>query len=179
MRNIVPALCVASLVTVGVAAQGQQPPAQGEQPTVQREQPATKAEQPAAQREQSSAQAEQPVARGQQAATQAGKVTISGCIQAAPAPAAAAGAPSAKPAESKFELANAKTLSDRPVGTTGATPVVRYRLEGEETIISPHMNHQVDITGTVSPASASGAATPTAAPMLKVESVKMIAAKCE
>ena len=52
---------------------------------------------------------------------------------------------------------------------------MRYRLEGDEKTITPHLNHQVEITGTVSPATAAGAA---AAPMLKVESVKMVAAKC-
>jgi hypothetical protein len=62
------------------------------------------------------------------------------------------------------------------VGTSGsAASVTRYRLDGEEKTISAHLNQQVEITGTVSPAQASSAA---AAPMLKVESVKMVAAKC-
>jgi hypothetical protein len=42
-----------------------------------------------------------------------------------------------------------------------------------------HLNHQVEITGTVQPASGGAAAGgAAAAPMLKVESVKMVAAKC-
>jgi hypothetical protein len=49
-------------------------------------------------------------------------------------------------------------------------------LEGEEKVFAPHLNHQVEITGTVSPASATAGV---AAPTLKVESVKMVAAKCE
>jgi hypothetical protein len=62
------------------------------------------------------------------------------------------------------------------VGTSGsAAGVTRYRLEGEEKTISAHLNQQVEIIGTVGPAQASGAA---GAPMLKVESVKMVAAKC-
>jgi hypothetical protein len=66
------------------------------------------------------------------------------------------------------------------VGTTGAAATAtRYRLEGEEKTITPHLNHQVEIMGTLSPASATGAAgASAAAPMLKVESVKMVAAKC-
>jgi hypothetical protein len=63
-----------------------------------------------------------------------------------------------------------------PVGTAGATPpATRYRLEGDEKTISAHLNHQVEITGTVTPATGAGA---TATPMLKVDSVKMVAAKC-
>jgi len=71
-------------------------------------------------------------------------------------------------------------VGNTPVGTTGAAPAAtRYRLEGDEKTISPHLNHQVEITGTVSPATA-GSATgaTTAAPTLKVESLKMVAAKC-
>jgi hypothetical protein len=56
---------------------------------------------------------------------------------------------------------------------------MRYRLEGDEKTISSHLNQQVEITGTLSPATATGTAgTTTAAPMLKVESVKMVAATC-
>jgi hypothetical protein len=55
----------------------------------------------------------------------------------------------------------------------------RYQLDGEAKTLSTHLNHQVEITGTVQPAGAGAAAGAAAAgPMLKVESVKMIAAKC-
>jgi hypothetical protein len=65
-------------------------------------------------------------------------------------------------------------VTPAPVGTTGtATTAARYQLEGEEKLISSHLNHQVEITGTVS--AATGGA---AAPILKVESVKMVAATC-
>jgi hypothetical protein len=124
------------------------------------------------------AQGQQPSGAGQQPTTgQAGKVTISGCIQMAPPEAAGAGAAPTTQATSKFDLASAKVVSGGPVGTTGtATTATRYHLEGEEKTISPHLNRQVEITGTVSPAVSSGA---TAAPMLKVESLKMVAAKCQ
>lgn len=159
MRNILPVLFVASSLAVGVAAQGPPPQAPSEP-----QQPATRSEQPA------------PSAQKPATTQAASKVTMSGCIQAAPPAAAAPGAPAAKPAESKFDLASAKVVSGEAVGTTGsAATATRYRLEGDEKTISTHLNHQVEITGTVSPATAGGAS---AAPMLKVESVKMLAAKC-
>ena len=145
MRNVVSAMFVASLLAVGVAAQGQQPATPG--------QPAAQVEKPAA--------------------ANVAKVTISGCIQnAPPAAAQAAGAPAAA---AKFELANAKVVSGGPVGTSGAAAAVRYRLEGDEKTISTHLTQQVELTGMVAPAAATGATAP---PVLKVESVKMISAKC-
>ena len=179
MRNVVSAVFVASALTVAVAAQGQQPATQGPQPAIQDQQPASPDPQPATERQ-------APATRAQQPAAAQAKVTISGCLQSAPPAAAAAGgaAPTAgaapsTPAASKFELASAKIVSETPVGTAGtAAPVTKYRLDGEEKTITPHLNHQVEITGTVAPAAASGAAAAAAAPMLKVDSVKMVAAKC-
>ena len=113
----------------------------------------------------------QPAAQGEKPAV--AKVTISGCIQNAPP--AAADAPGAPTGAAKFELANAKVVSGGPVGTSGAATAVRYRLEGDEKTISTHLTQQVELTGMVAPAAATGATAP---PVLKVESVKMIAAKC-
>ena len=168
MRIFVSAIFVASSIAIGIAQgapQGQQPGAP--QPGAQ--QPATPREQPA------------PKPQTTQTA-QPGKMTISGCIENAPAAAAGGGAPAggAASAQAKFVLANAKPVgaAGAAVGTAG-TAATRYQLEGEDKTISPHVNHQVEITGTVAPA-AGGAATggAAAAPMFKVESVKMIAAKC-
>ena len=84
---------------------------------------------------------------------------IAGCIQTAPPAAPAAGAAPAAAVASKFDLANAKVVSGGPVGTTGAAPTaMRYRLDGDDKTISTHLNHQVEITGTLSPATATGAA---------------------
>jgi hypothetical protein len=62
---------------------------------------------------------------------------------------------------------------------------MRYQLDGEEKAISPHLNHQVEITGMVQGGGASGAASAgagagssAAGPTLKVESVKMVSATC-
>ena len=170
MRHVLTAVFVASFA-VAVAAQGQQPATPGQQPAAPGERPTTQGERPATPGQQPTTRAEQP------ATTQAAKVMIAGCIQSAPPAAPAAGAAPAPAAAAKFDLANAKVVSSGPVGTTGAAPTaMRYRLEGDEKTISTHLNHQVEITGTLSPATAAG--TTTAAPMLKVESVKMVAATC-
>jgi hypothetical protein len=159
MKNIVAGVFVASSLVLSVAAQGQQPATpQGEQPTTQ-------------------GQPQPPPTAQKPAIGQLGKVTIGGCIQNAPPAAPAADAALSAPAASKFDLANAKVVSGAPVGTAGSATATRYRLEGDEKTISPHLNHQVEITGTVSPAATTGAGA-AAAPMLKVETVKMIAAKC-
>jgi hypothetical protein len=68
------------------------------------------------------------------------------------------------------------------VGTSGSA--TRYQLEGDEKTISPHLNHQVEITGTLqggataTATSPGGAASASATPTLKVESLKMISATC-
>jgi hypothetical protein len=160
MRNTMGTIVMAALFAVGTTAQEQ--PATPRQPAV----PAP-GQQPATQGEQSQ--------RPQPAATQLAKTTISGCIQNAPPAAPAAGGAAPAAAASKFDLANAKTVTPAPVGTTGTAAVTRYRLEGDDKLLTPHLNHQVEITGTIAPASAVGAA---ASPALKVESVKMVAATC-
>jgi hypothetical protein len=163
MRSVVSAIFVASSLAVGLSAQGPPPADQSPQPAGRPEQAAP--QQPAPQ---------QAAPREPQAApAQLTKVTIGGCIQNAPPAAPAAGAAPSSPATSKFDLANAKMVTSGPVGTTGTSaPAVRYRLEGDEKAITPHLNQQVEIIGTVTPALG------TAAPMLKVDSVKMVSATC-
>lgn len=110
-------------------------------------------------------------------------VTIAGCLESAPASARGASA-------TGFVLANAQMSGARTsggaVGTAGSTSPSSYRLEGEEKMLSPHLNHQVRITGMVqsSSASATGAAraaegSTAAGATLKVEKVEMVAATCE
>ena len=182
MKNVVSAMFVAGALSaaVGVAAQ-EEPATATQQPAIgtQQQQPVPDTQTPAAPTEQRAATPQRP-ARD--------TVTISGCIQNAPAQAAAGAATSASPAGSKYVLANAKAAAARgnAVGTTGsANTATRYRLDGEDKTISPHLNHQVEITGTVeTSASATGAAnaaagSAAAGPMLKVESVKMVSATCQ
>jgi hypothetical protein len=118
-----------------------------------------------------------------QASGQSKTVTLSGCIQNAPAASAsatAAGASASASSAPKFVLSTkggGAAGAGAAVGTSGTA--MRYQLDGEEKAISPHLNHQVEITGTVQPAGASAASGATAAgPTLKVDSVKMVSATC-
>jgi hypothetical protein len=116
-------------------------------------------------------------------------VTLSGCIQNAPAASAsasAAGAQASASASPKFVLstkgaAGAGASASSAVGTSGSE--TRYQLSGDEKTISPHLNHQVEITGTVENSAGAGGAgagagAAASGPMLKVESVKMVSATC-
>jgi len=167
MRNIWSGVIAASFVaTVGLSAQ-QAPPTSAPAAPGRAEQPAPSA----------------------QASGQSKTVTVSGCIQNAPAASATAtsgGASASASAAPKFVLATkpaAGAAGGGAVGTSGTA--MRYQLDGEEKAISPHLNHQVEITGTVQGGGASGAASAgagagssAAGPTLKVESVKMVAATC-
>jgi hypothetical protein len=116
-------------------------------------------------------------------------VTISGCIQDTPMATAGAALPAPAGSEKTFYLNNPMAAdasrSQAAVGTSGLN-LMGYRLEGDSKLISPHLNHQVRITGNIqsSSASATGAArsapgSTASMPTLKVESVAMVAAKCE
>jgi len=112
----------------------------------------------------------------------AGTVTMTGCIQDTPAVAADAGR-AAGPAATKTYFLNNVMAADAgagrgAVGTSGSA--TGFRLEGDAAVISPHLNHQVRIVGTLERAPGAGAPGPAAAaPSLRVESVTMLAAKCE
>jgi hypothetical protein len=109
------------------------------------------------------------------AAPKADTITISGCIQDTPMLTAGAKPADAAGAPKTFYLNNVVAADAREkgaaVGTSGLT-ATGYRLDGDEKAISPHLNHQVRIVGTVQGSS-------TAGPLLKVESVTMVSAKCE
>jgi|SRR5687768_8833417 len=129
------------------------------------------------------------------AQTKANTVTFTGCIQDVPMPPIAAAPGPANPgraAESTktYYLNNAAMAADagrdRPAVGTSGLAATGYRLEGDTALISSHLNQQVRIVGMVqsSNASAAGAANAAAGstasgPTLKVESVTMVAAKCE
>lgn len=112
-------------------------------------------------------------------------VTLSGCLERAPQ--SDAGAPpsssAAATASTKFVLTNASATASGAVGTAGAAkPATRYQLDVEDTKVSPHIGHKVEVTGILqapSSASPSGASpSMAAAPRLKVNAVKMVAATC-
>jgi hypothetical protein len=133
------------------------------------------------------------------AQTRTETVTISGCLQNAPAMAArgaAAGSGSASPSPAagaatrpQFILSSAAVSSaakpGEAVGTAGSAATT-YQLQGDATMLSPHLDHKVEITGAIqsSSASATGAAnaapgSTAAGPTLRVESVKMLTATCD
>jgi hypothetical protein len=129
------------------------------------------------------------------AQTKANAVTFAGCIQDVPmTTAATAPGPAnlgrATESTKTYYLNNAvmaaDALRDRPAVGTSGLAVTGYRLEGDTALISSHLNHQVRIVGMVqsSNASPSGAANAApgataSGPTIKVESVTMVAAKCE
>jgi len=123
-------------------------------------------------------QAPAPARGGAPQAGASKSITVSGCIQNAPAATAkadAGGAAASASSGAKFILAMKPAggaAGGGAVGTAGSA--TRYQLDGEEKAISPHLNHQVEVTGTLDSAASAGAAGPT----LKVESVKMVSATC-
>jgi hypothetical protein len=73
------------------------------------------------------------------------------------------------------------------VGTSGSENLPKatsYRLEAEDSKLSPHVGHKIEVTGTVEDRPMSATGTPAAtgsapeAPKFKVEMVKMIASSC-
>jgi hypothetical protein len=111
-----------------------------------------------------------------QPATEANKVTISGCVK----PGAAA---------DSFILANAVTTPAAPgreaTGTAGSTKSYNIVVKpGEE--LSKHLNHKIEVTGTLSASRPPGAPASTTAPpaadqpaeSVTVQSFKMVAMAC-
>jgi hypothetical protein len=88
----------------------------------------------------------------------------------------------------KFVLNSVTPSATGTAGTAGtATPSASsYKLDGDDSKLSPHVGHKVEITGSIDDkASSARSETPpatstsaTAAPKLKVEAVKMIAGTC-
>jgi hypothetical protein len=139
----------------------------------------------------------------------ANKVTITGCIERASSPTGTPGSTgtsgSASAGETKFVL-NTQPAGSGAAGTSGtgtstsgtssssspsassSASAKSYRLDADDSQLTPHVGHKVEITGTVeggastssttsSSSSASSSSTATA-PKLKVDSVKMIASSC-
>jgi hypothetical protein len=135
------------------------------------------------------------------ATAKADSVTIEGCVQRSPS--ASTAAPSATPgatgtagttaaSSSMFVLANAM----KPAASAAASPAApgapaapaaaassaaiasSYRLDADDSKLTPHVGHKVEITGTVDSSSASSSPGASAVPKLKVDSVKMVAASC-
>jgi hypothetical protein len=128
-----------------------------------------------------------------------GRVTVIGCIQPADATAIGTSGMSGESDTTKYMLTNARKspsdMSSSSSSESGMSPgshkSLTYRLDAEDSTLSPHVGHQVQIVATIdqSSTSSSESATGTSGtsgssapsgpvPKLKVESVKMLSATC-
>lgn len=148
-----------------------------------------------------------------------GTVTVVGCLKSADTamsgttatPPPPTGTPSASPSAPTYVLTNAKvtagggamtggatgTGATGTAGATAAANMYRLTLSGTTDDLKPHVNHQIEISGTMGSAGAAAAGTGTTggttgatgtgaltkeniakAPELRVRSVKMLSATC-
>lgn len=152
---VVAALAALAVLTAGTAAQGGGKPARGN-PTPGTPQP------------------DPP--------NPADRITLTGCVQAAPSPDRAVDSNS--PGSGRYVLANAERQKTVPAGTGGSDLTVKissrtYRLEGIESQLSPFVGAKVEVSGEVKPAVPAPAGDRESnAPTLLVEFVQRIARSC-
>jgi hypothetical protein len=153
---------------------------------------------------QTTAQPPTPTPAPQQSAPSSSdkKVTVTGCLKAAPAlPGDAAGAAATAGATGTTGAGTAGTTGATTAGATGttgastdakfvltsasatpadaATPAQTYRLIANSTALSEHIGKKLELPGTIDTTSAADPKDPSAsAPALKVESGKIVAATC-
>jgi hypothetical protein len=109
-------------------------------------------------------------------------VVLTGCVQrAAQLPIGTSGAVGDADV-SKFILMKATSATDKEPATEART----YRLDADDSLLTTHVGHKVEITGTLDSAKPSASVTSDPAPpaaagasKVKVSAVKMIAAACE
>jgi hypothetical protein len=122
------------------------------------------------------------------------QLTVTGCIEQSQAQASTkepsatgtsgtSGKASGTSKVSKFILTNPK-LQGASVGaanssTSSSSPASggMYQLDARDSKLSPHVGHQVEVTGSIKGGSASSASG-SDAPKLKVENIKMISTSC-
>jgi len=110
-------------------------------------------------------------------------VVVIGCVQrAAPMPIGTSGGVGLGEPPARFLLTKA-ALAVNKDGRPGATQT--YRLEADESALTPHVGQKVEITGTIQPSLADGIVTGDPVPpvvsktsKLKVTDVKMLAQSC-
>jgi hypothetical protein len=111
----------------------------------------------------------------------ADRVTLTGCLRAAPKTTITDTADANTPSDARFVLANAERLDRVPPGTGGAAAAAgvsshSYRLTGIESQFSPFVGTKVEISGEIKAAASSSA---TAAPTLIVEFIQKLAPTCK
>ena len=125
--------------------------------------------------------AQEPASRAPVQNPDKDKVVVVGCVQrAAQLPVGTTGAVGDADV-SKFILMKVASPSDSPTAASRT-----YRLDADDSLLTTHVGHKVEITGTLDAAKPSASVTGDPAPppaasasKLKVTSVKMIAAACE
>ena len=117
----------------------------------------------------------------------ADRVSVTGCVQAAPKSDGAQGATTTDPntpSDSRFLLTNAARKNIVPAGTGGSALAAkatgrRYRLEAMDSQLSPFVGAKVEVSGEIKPPASNGAGeSRTDAPTLRVEFVQKIAPTC-
>ena len=124
----------------------------------------------------------------------ADRVTLIGCVRSAGTKPVGTSGTVGNMSDTKFILTNViasdSAAASTAAATAAATPATSsdsgsYRLDADESKLSPHLGHKVEISGTVeapsmnSPAATSAASAATQlAPRLKVDTVKMIGSTC-
>lgn len=179
MRNAIwSGICTAVLLTTTVAMYAQQPPGAAQPPTPSS--PPSTAPPSATQ---------PPTSAPPAAATQdsANKITVTGCLQAAPG--GPTGTSGASASAEKFVLTNVTSNASPDAAGAKTTSTVRsYRLVANDEALAPHAGKKIEVTGTLdnqasasrgsSSASSDSSTSGADAPRLIVESGKIIAPTC-
>jgi hypothetical protein len=124
----------------------------------------------------------------------ANQLTVTGCIEQSqaqastkePAPTGTSGKASGSAKGSKFILTNPKlpgapsaasSSSSSSSSSSASSSSGWYQLDARDSKLSPHVGHQVEVTGTLKGSSSSSASS-SDAPKLKVDNVRMISTSC-
>jgi len=106
----------------------------------------------------------------------ADRITVTGCLHLAPGARAAPASAATVPSDSRYVLTGAKKdgLVPPDTGTSSAAAVASassYRLEALESQLSPFLGTRIEVSGAVKGT--------TEAPVLQLEFVRKLAAKCQ
>jgi hypothetical protein len=171
MKKISTIALAVSLFAVAVAAQSSQAP-----PTSAPQAP------PSAQEPARRPPTSTPPAVPPGASAKADDITVTGCISRSPqssvaatsTPGAVGTAGSSSRSDGGFMLSVAKP-SGAGAAPSASPAASSYKLDADDSKLSPHVGHKVEVTGSLDQASSS---SPSSSPRLKVDSVKMIASSC-